>query len=351
MKAKPLFFFLLVIAALGAYLTALRMGTRQSDTALVQVKSDAAASDAETISSPTIAPPAQLFTPSRDIGISPEISDQPAQVTNKLQRLADLREAFRELAGGDPASAIHSAKALTNDNERETALMTLATEWTRGELGPSRQRAQRIAFLGLEAGLGMELLQKPELGLLWANELTQGDAKTTLLQQLAIATVQSDPNAARALSAQVPEGDRPDFVRQMYAGWAMSDTTAALDFATRLQDPTKQRTALEGIRQVAPVGIGAELRTDNGYQVINRLLPGSPAEVSGQLRPGDRIIGMADGNNPFIDARGLSLSDVVQRVRGAPGTVLQLQVLPADAPADSTPRTVTIVREQILHKK
>ena len=102
---------------------------------------------------------------------------------------------------------------------------------------------------------------------------------------------------------------------------------------------------------MAPVGIGAELRTQDGYHVINRLLPGTPAELNGQLHAGDRIVGLAQGDSSFVDARGLSLAQVVQLVRGAPGTPLQLQVLAAEAPLDSPPRTISIVRDQIKYRK
>ena len=89
----------------------------------------------------------------------------------------------------------------------------------------------------------------------------------------------------------------------------------------------------------------------DGIPVINRLLPGTPAELSGQLHAGDRILAVAQGNNSFVDARGLALADLVQAIRGAPGTLLQLQVLPADAPPDASARTVAIVRGQIKFKQ
>ena len=46
----------------------------------------------------------------------------------------------------------------------------------------------------------------------------------------------------------------------------------------------------------------------------------------------------------------MPMQDLVQAIRGAPGTLLQLQVLPADAPAGATPKTVAIVRGQIKFK-
>jgi carboxyl-terminal processing protease len=102
---------------------------------------------------------------------------------------------------------------------------------------------------------------------------------------------------------------------------------------------------------VAPVGIGTELRMQDGLPVINRLLPGTPADLGGQLQPGDRIVAMAQGNNSFVDARGMALVDVVQAIRGVPGSLLQLQVLSADAPPDAAPRTVAIFRGQIKFKR
>jgi carboxyl-terminal processing protease len=98
------------------------------------------------------------------------------------------------------------------------------------------------------------------------------------------------------------------------------------------------------------VGIGAALSIQDGYPVINQLLPGTPAQLSGQLQPGDRIVALAQGDSAFVDVHSLPLSDVVNLIRGAPGTTLQLQVLPADAPPGSSPRVIPIVRDQLKFK-
>ena len=76
---------------------------------------------------------------------------------SKADRLAQLRETFRALATGNPRTALRAARQLTDEAERETALLALVTEWKHGELAPPRQRAWAIASLGLEAGLGLEL--------------------------------------------------------------------------------------------------------------------------------------------------------------------------------------------------
>ena len=122
------------------------------------------------------------------------------------------------------------------------------------------------------------------------------------------------------------------------------------DLTGQLAESVRREAEGQAQRQqsgVPLVGIGAELTQQGGYAVINRMMPGSPAESSGQLHPGDRILAVAQGDNAFVDARTLALGDLVRNIRGAPGTLVQLQVLPADVPADSPPKTVTLRRDQI----
>jgi PDZ domain len=296
----------------------------------------------------TVAPPT-LPLPSRSRAAS--TAPEPAGLTNKLERLALIRETFRGLAAGDPTAALRAAKQITDGTERETALLTLATEWTHGELRLPQERAQAIALHGLEAGLGMELAKNPDLALLWANELTDGPGRAALIQQTAIALTASDPAAAFALSEHVPESERGKFFDAVFAGWAESDTGAALEVADQLADPAEKDAALRAIRNVAPVGIGAALRIQDGYPVINQVLPGTPAEASGQLHPGDRIVGLAQGDSAFVDAHGVALKDIVDMIRGTPGSVLQLQVVRADALPGSQPQILAITRDQIKYKR
>ena len=282
---------------------------------------------------------------------SPVLADELAGVTNKLERLAKLREMFQTLAAGEPVMAMRAARQLTNSNERETALLTLVTQWTHGELRSPQERAYAIEQYGLEAGLGIELARNPDLAVSWANELTDGPGRTAVLAQTAVEMTGSDPASAFALAEQLPDTERRRFFNSVFAGWAAADTRAAIEWANQLGDPAETDAALRAIRTVAPVGIGAELRMDNGYAVINQVLPGSAAESSGTVHSGDRIVGLAQGDGPFVNAQGLSLQDIVQMIRGAPGTVLRLQVQAADAEANAQPRTVSIVRDQINFKK
>jgi carboxyl-terminal processing protease len=161
----------------------------------------------------------------------------------------------------------------------------------------------------------------------------------------------SDPAAAFALSQQAPEESRRKFSDELFEDWAGKDTAAAMQWANQLPDAAERDAAVEAIRSVAPVGIGAALGMQDGYPVVMELFPGTPAQLSGQIGPGDRIVALAQGNSSFVDAHDVPLADIVNMVRGAPGTLLKLQVMPANAPPNSAPRTVFIVRDQIKFKK
>lgn len=99
-------------------------------------------------------------------------------------------------------------------------------------------------------------------------------------------------------------------------------------------------------------GIGAALGTEDGYCVIRELLPGGPAFKSNQLKPADKIVGVAQGmpnetNVKFVDVVDMPLSQIVDLIRGPKGTGVQLQVVPAGSADDSIRKTVRLVRDEI----
>ena len=94
-------------------------------------------------------------------------------------------------------------------------------------------------------------------------------------------------------------------------------------------------------------GIGAELRSDDGYAKVERLLPGGPAEMSGKMSVGDRIAGVAQGKDPFVDTVDLKLDKVVEMIRGKKGTVVRLQIIPANAADPSKRKVVELVRDNV----
>src|SRR6266576_4452053 len=79
------------------------------------------------------------------------------------------------------------------------------------------------------------------------------------------------------------------------------------------------------------VGIGAMLRTEDGYAKIESLVPGGPAQVDGRLKVGDRITAVAQGSAEFVDVRDMRLDKVVEMIRGKKGSRVRLLIIPANA--------------------
>ncbi|MBA1147170.1 carboxy terminal-processing peptidase [Ectothiorhodospiraceae bacterium WFHF3C12] len=94
-------------------------------------------------------------------------------------------------------------------------------------------------------------------------------------------------------------------------------------------------------------GIGALLRSERDYTEVVELIPGGPAAQDGQLDPGDRIIGVAQGDEEITNVVGWRLSDVVDLIRGPKDSVVRLQVLPAEAGASSQPEVIRLVRGKV----
>ena len=94
-------------------------------------------------------------------------------------------------------------------------------------------------------------------------------------------------------------------------------------------------------------GIGAVLRAEEDYTVIQRIVTGGPADKSKQLKAKDKIVGVAQGDNDFDDIIGWRLDDVVDKIKGPKGTTVRLQVLSGESDDEANIRIVTIVRDTI----
>jgi carboxyl-terminal processing protease len=131
-------------------------------------------------------------------------------------------------------------------------------------------------------------------------------------------------------------------------------TSAAEAFALAL-DPHTSYLSTENFEdlqiqiQLSLEGIGAVLSSDNGFTIIEELIPGGGAERSGMLKPKDKIISVAqEGEKPFniID---MDLHDVVKMIRGKKGTQVTLTIL---RQAERTNRfSVTITRDKVNIKE
>ena len=94
-------------------------------------------------------------------------------------------------------------------------------------------------------------------------------------------------------------------------------------------------------------GIGAALRTEGEYTVVQRVIAGGPAAMSEKISAEDRIIGVGDGDDEIVDVVSWPLDDVVDLIRGPKGSTIRLKMLLASAPEGAPPTIITLVRDKI----
>lgn len=96
-------------------------------------------------------------------------------------------------------------------------------------------------------------------------------------------------------------------------------------------------------------GIGVSIRPERGnedYTKIETIVDGGPASKSGQIKSGDRIIGVAQNGEKMVDVVGWSSNEVVGLIRGKRGTKVSLRLLATGA-SMSQARVVSLVRDVI----
>ncbi|MBK9139413.1 MAG: carboxy terminal-processing peptidase [Verrucomicrobia bacterium] len=94
-------------------------------------------------------------------------------------------------------------------------------------------------------------------------------------------------------------------------------------------------------------GIGALLRAEDGYCKIESLMAGGPAARSRKIKPGDRIIAVAQKDQEPVDVVDMKLTKIVEMIRGPKGTEVTLTLIPADAADDAQRKVVTLIRDEI----
>jgi len=98
--------------------------------------------------------------------------------------------------------------------------------------------------------------------------------------------------------------------------------------------------------QLSLEGIGAVLRQQDGFTVIAEIVKGGAADRQGVLKPDDKIVAVAQGDDgEVVDVIDMSLRDVVRLIRGKKGTRVRLTVL-REVPSTET-FNVTIVRDTV----
>ncbi|AMM50150.1 carboxyl-terminal protease [Rufibacter sp. DG15C] len=94
-------------------------------------------------------------------------------------------------------------------------------------------------------------------------------------------------------------------------------------------------------------GIGAVLTEKDGYIKVSEITPGSPSYMQGDLKAGDMILKVAQGNKEPVDVQGMRLDKAVTLVRGKKGTEVRLTV----KKVDGTIKTISIIRDVVVREE
>lgn len=74
-------------------------------------------------------------------------------------------------------------------------------------------------------------------------------------------------------------------------------------------------------------GIGAALRSEDGYTFVSSIVKGGAAAKDGRLEVGDKIVAVAQEVGDYVDIVEMKLSKVVRLIRGKRGSLVKLQVV------------------------
>ncbi len=93
-------------------------------------------------------------------------------------------------------------------------------------------------------------------------------------------------------------------------------------------------------------GIGAVLRGENENTVVERLVSGGPADKAGQLKPSDKIVGVAQDKKEMVDVIGWRLDEVVDLIRGPKDSTVRLDIISGSGQTE-THKVISIVRDEV----
>ena len=106
----------------------------------------------------------------------------------------------------------------------------------------------------------------------------------------------------------------------------LSSMTHCLDPHSSYMSP-QTLSDFEMIMRLSLEGIGARLKYEDGYTVVEEVIQGGAAFADGRLTKGDRIIGVSsDAVSDYVDVVEMKLTKVVEMIRGKKGTKVKLQI-------------------------
>ncbi len=130
--------------------------------------------------------------------------------------------------------------------------------------------------------------------------------------------------------------------------------TTAFDPHTDYMSPRTQKN-FDIAMSLELEGIGASLQTEDSYTMVRKIIPGgaldkmnkalAKTDKGGGIHLDDKIVGVGQGDDgEMVDVVDMKINDVVDLIRGKRGTIVRLEVIPADG---SAKKIYKITREKI----
>lgn len=189
----------------------------------------------------------------------------------------------------------------------------------------------------------------------WVENLDDLHARLLLLRSAQLETIQHldneiSENALNRLQKQQLTFEQqrqpkdPTALQQTISTFIMKAFAESLDSQTAFFTPAEAKQLLISMQQRL-FGIGVLLRDDtNGFTVI-KIVEGGPAERQGGLILGDKIIAV---NNESVI--GLDMLDVVEIVRGEPGSHVHLKALRKNEQGEISSIEIDLRRGEVVVK-
>ncbi len=191
------------------------------------------------------------------------------------------------------------------------------------------------------------------------------EAATNLSVTSVLATNEVTTNVVVAPRARASAADAllapAEFVRKRYKQYLIMLEDSDADFVlqryfsafAQVYDPHSEYmtpSASEDFdigMKLSLVGIGALLSSEDGAAEIEQIMPGGPAARDGRLKPGDKIIAVAQGDDEPVDILHWPLYKAVRIIRGTKGTKVVLTVIPAGDISGTRTEKIDLVRDEV----
>lgn len=137
------------------------------------------------------------------------------------------------------------------------------------------------------------------------------------------------------------EGTNRDELLEIY----LTSMTSSFDPHSSYMSPSTLEN-FEIMMRLKLDGIGASLRSEDGFTTVHEIIAGGAADQDGRLKEKDQILGVGNGpSGEIVDIVDMNLNDVVKMIRGERGTVVRLEVKPFNNP--TTREVYAITRQEI----